>query len=302
MQLFNYSNNKLSDLKEKPFKLEKEIQSLFESNLTQFTGLEFVKSECVIKNSRIDTLAFDPETKAFVIIEYKREQNYSVVDQGVSYLNLMLEYKDNFIVEYNEIKGDTLKRKDIDWSQTRMLFVSPGFTDFQKQATNFKDFGIELWEIKRFEHDIIFVNPIQKARSAPTIKQIHTSSSSEINKISKEIKVYEEEDHFVDKSDDIKELYEQYRDAILNLSSDLQIKVTKLYLAFKKDKRNVTDIKIQNKGLKISINLSKGMLDDPKGIAKDMSHIGHWGNGDYEINISDTKDLEYIMSLVKQAL
>lgn len=154
------------------FSFEREIQSLFESNLYSFTGLEFIKSEFTIKNNRIDTLAFDPESQAFVIIEYKRERNYSVIDQGVSYLNLMLDYKADFIVEYNENQSKQLKRQDVDWSQSRIIFVSPSFTDFQKQSTNFKDLGIELWEIKRYQGGIVSVNPLQKAKSAPSIKQV----------------------------------------------------------------------------------------------------------------------------------
>ena len=72
MQLFQDNKSSLLDLREIPFKLEKEIQELFEKNLFQITGLEFVKSEFSIQNQRIDTLAFDIENSAFVIIEYKR--------------------------------------------------------------------------------------------------------------------------------------------------------------------------------------------------------------------------------------
>jgi len=64
-------------------------------------GLHLVKSEFSIKNKRIDTLAFDPESKAFIIIEYKRNKNISVVDQGFTYLSLMLENKADFIIEYS---------------------------------------------------------------------------------------------------------------------------------------------------------------------------------------------------------
>jgi len=103
MQIFSNKNSKLKILKEKPFKLEKEIQSLFEENLETISNLKFVKSEFVIKDYRIDTLAYDTEANAFVIIEYKRERNFSVIDQGITYLNLMLEYQANFIVEYNEV-------------------------------------------------------------------------------------------------------------------------------------------------------------------------------------------------------
>ena len=101
MQLFQDNKSSLLDLREIPFKLEKEIQQLFEKNLFQITGLEFVKSEFSIQNQRIDTLAFDIENSAFVIIEYKRGHNYSVFDQGVAYLNTLLKYKADFVLEYN---------------------------------------------------------------------------------------------------------------------------------------------------------------------------------------------------------
>ncbi|SCH48812.1 Uncharacterized conserved protein [uncultured Clostridium sp.] len=42
------------------------------------------------------------------------------------------------------------------------------------------------------------------------------------------------------------------------------------------------------------------MLDDSKGIARDVTNIGHWGNGDYEIQLSNDDELEYIFSLIKQ--
>ena len=56
-----------------------------------------------------------------------------------------------------------------------------------------------------------------------------------------------------------------------------------------------------NKALKIWINLKKGELDDSKGLAQDISNIGYWGNGDYELQVSDDDNLEYIISLIKQS-
>jgi predicted transport protein len=50
------------------------------------------------------------------------------------------------------------------------------------------------------------------------------------------------------------------------------------------------------------INLKKEALDDPKVIAKDVSNFGHWDNGEYQIVVKDTQNLEYIMSLIKQAI
>ncbi|WP_241314532.1 DUF5655 domain-containing protein [Chryseobacterium arthrosphaerae] len=302
MQLFKNNQQVVSILKEIPFRLEKDIQNIFESNLQTLTNWKFIKSEFTIKANRIDTLAYDSENNSFVIIEYKKDRHFSVVDQGVSYLNLMLEYKADFIVEYNESQNQTIKRADIDWSQSKVIFVSPAFTDFQKQASNFKDLPIELWEIKQYENDIILINTIKKSKAAPNIKEVKSEENSIINKVTKEVTVYTEELYLLGKNDSVIELYESYKQAILNLSSELEVHPKKWYIAFK-TKTNVIDIQVQANSLKMWINLKKGQLDDPKNIMRDVSDLkGHNGNGDYEIIVKDTENLEYIMSLVKQAL
>lgn len=302
MKLYHQHTETLSSLKEKPFKLEKDIQKLFETNLEQITDFKFVKSEFIIKNVRLDTLAFDEESKAFVIIEYKRERNDGVVDQGLSYLNLMLEYKGDFIVEYNESCNKNLKRTDIDWSQSKVLFVAPSFNNYQKQSSNFKDLPIELWEIKQFENDIIVINPIKKSQSAPSFKQVQSNKQdSEISKVVKEVVVYDEERFIQNKSDEIIELYNTYKEAILNLAPNIEVQPLKWVMMFKGE-RKFAYIEVQKKCLKLWINLKLGQLDDSKGLTRDVSNVGHGGNGDYELTITDTKNLEYIMSLVKQAL
>jgi predicted transport protein len=300
MALYTNQSGKIEEVKEKPFKLEKDIQKVFEANLYSIMGLELVKSEFTIKNKRIDTLAYDAQACAFIIIEYKRDKNISVVDQGFTYLSLMLENKADFIVEYNESLKRNLKREDVDWSQTRVAFVSPSFTENQIQATNFKDFAIELWEVKQFENDTLAINPIKKSVAAESIKPI-TQQTQSLKNITAEIKVYTEQDHIEKASDLTAELYEKFKAAIHNLTDGIEVKPQKFYIAFKKGK-NVTDIAILKKSLKLFINVKAGQLDDPKKLAQDVSNIGHWGNGDYQIQVEDDKDLEYIMSLVKQAI
>ncbi len=301
MKLYHQKNQTtLSNLKEQPFKLEREIQNLFEANLPEVMGLQLVKSEFSIKNKRIDTLAFDPETNAFIIIEYKRNKNISVVDQGFTYLSLMLENKADFIIEYNETLKGNLKRNEVDWTQTRVAFVSTSFTENQKTATNFKDIAIELWEVKRYENKLISINEVRKSKSAESIKPI-TQNNEKLKSVTEQLKVYTEEDHLKRRSDEVVELYETYKTAILNLSDDIEVDYRKDYIAFKKNS-NIADITVQKNGLKIWINLKKGNLDDPRNLMRDVSEIGHWGNGDYEVVVKDDKHLEYIMSLVKQAL
>ena len=300
MAIYSIKNNKLQEVHEQPFRLEREIQEIFEANLNDVMGLRLVRSEFTIKNKRIDTLAYDEQSKAFIIIEYKRDKNISVVDQGFTYLGLMLENKADFVLEHQVQLDSNLRMTDVDWSQTRVVFVSPSFTDNQVHATNFKDIAIELWEIKRYTNGTVAISPVKKSKSAASIKPI-TQQNTELKSIADEIRVYTEEDHRSGTSEEIFELYEKFRDAILNLADDIEIKPQKFYVAFKKD-GNIACLEMQKKKMKIYIGAKAGTLDDPKRLAKDVSNIGHYGTGDYEVQVSNDNDLEYIMSLVKQVV
>ena len=162
MPLFSIKKDKLERVKEVPFKSErKDIQRITEYSLREVFGFELVRSELELDNLRIDTLAFDNENKSFIIIEYKINQSFSVIDQGYAYLSLLVNNKADFILEYNESKNKNLKRDDIDWSQSRVLFIAPQFTTYQKQAINFRDLPLELWEISRYENNTILFNQLK---------------------------------------------------------------------------------------------------------------------------------------------
>jgi predicted transport protein len=300
MALYASKNEKLIEIHEMPFKLEREIQGVFETNLAVVMGLQLVRSEFTIKNKRIDTLAYDEQSKAFIIIEYKRDKNVSVVDQGFTYLGLMLENKADFVLEHQAQLGSRLRMTDVDWSQTRVVFVSPSFTDNQIQATNFKDIAIELWEIRRYTNGTVAINPLKKSKSATSIKPI-AQQNTELKAIADQIRVYTEDDHRINTSEEIFELYEKFRDAILNLADDIEIKPQKHYVAFKKD-GNIACLEMQKKKMKIYISAKADSLDDARGIAKDVSNVGHYGTGDYEIQVTNDNDIEYIMSLIKQVV
>jgi hypothetical protein len=299
-----YSQGKsLQLIKENQFKYEKEIQQMVENNITTLLNLVFIKSEYSLNNFRIDTLAFDFETKSFVIIEYKRDKTFSVVDQGYAYLSLMLNNKADFILEYNENKHDNiLKKTDVDWSQSRVIFVSPSFTSYQKEAINFKDLPIELWEIKRFENNTVSFEQIQKTNAIESIKTISKSSDKTVEKVNQEVKVFTENDHLQKADFKIIELYEKLKGGLLNLDDNVNIQPKKQTIGFRIDNAIFCDILILKKGLNIYINLKSGDLLDEKKIARDVSNIGHWGNGSYEIKLTDSENFEYILGLLKQSL
>lgn len=291
MALYKYALNGFSLIKEKPFKLEKEIQKVFEQHLPLIMGVEMVKSEFTVKDRRIDTLGFDPHTRSFVIIEYKRERNASVIDQGFTYLSLMLQNQADFILEYNEVMRKSLKRNDVDWSQTKVVFVSQGFTANQREAVNFKDLPIELWEVKRYENDSLSITPIRKSHASVSIKTV-MQNHKEYKEVTEKIKSYSEDNLLQGKSDEVAELYETYKNAILNLDTSIETKPQKHYISFWKDTQCFCSVLLQNTGIKIVINLPKGRLDDGKKLARDVSGVGHLGTGDYEVKVTDTRFLE----------
>lgn len=299
MLLYQINNNKMEEIKEKPFKKEIELHKLCENNLENIFGLKFVKREFNFNNFRLDTLAFDESNKSFVIIEYKKTSNFSVIDQGYAYLSLMLNNKAEFILEYNESCKESLKREDVDWSQSKVIFVSPTFNNYQKESINFKDLPFELWEVKRFSNDTISFNNIKPSKTSESINTIATTSE-QIKTVNKEVVVYTEEDHLNKSSEDIVELYNTIKEFILSLDYSITIKPKKLEIGFSYKNKIIIDILLQKKALKIWLNTRYGMLDDSKGIARDVTNIGHWGNGDYEIQLSNDDELEYIFSLIKQ--
>lgn len=288
-------NNK--ELKQNDFKNEKELQTFFENNIDSILGYKFIDTEFIVGNFRIDSLAFDEESKSFRIIEYKNVKNYSLVDQGYTYLKLMLERKADFVLQYNIKTKSSLTTKDIDWSQARIVFVSPIYTDYQLNATDFKNIPIDLVKVTRYEEDIIEINFIKKTSN---VKMQDIQSESIQNEVNKEIIVYTEEDHLSKVSDDIRNIYEKLKNRILELD-DIDLEAKKLYIAFK-GTRNIIDIEFHKNKLKVYINMKKGSLNDPLKITKDISNTGHWGNGDYCVTIDSEDEIDNIIPLIKQSL
>ena len=241
---------------------------------------------------------------SFSIIEYKNSSNFSVIDQGFSYLSTALNNEAEMVLKYNEVTGNTLSKKDIDWSQTKVLFISTKFNQYQKTCINFADLPIYLFEIKKYGDQINFIEHFPTSKAIlPNSNKVKAKYNkiSLIDQVKKQTKVYTE-DRFLDSpkyTDETKELYLDIREKISDLN-DTQIKVTKEYIGFIATK-NFCSISFQKNNLKLWVNLKIGELTDTKGIARDVSNIGHYGMGDYEIHVTPNSDLEYIMSLIQQA-
>ena len=302
MKLYSVKDKKLNYIRSQPFGLERDIQELVEQNVEELFGLEFVKSEMSIGGFRLDTLCFDKENNSFVIIEYKKGSSYSVIDQGYTYLSILLNNKSDFILEYNEAKDKTLKRDGIDWTQSKIIFISPKFSEYQKNSINFKNVPFELWEITQFQNHTIGLNRIE-TNSEVDINTTSTDEKSVVKQVSKEIVTIDEEYHLGKSSnrpDNVVELYHKLKERILQMGDDIEVRYKKQTINFKRYSV-FTDLIIYNKGVVVVINLKKGELDDPLRKTEDLSDKGHWGNGDYKLLVKSEDDLEYGISLIKQS-
>jgi predicted transport protein len=302
VKLYSLKDKKLNHIRSQPFGLERDIQDLVERNVEELFGLEFVKSQMSLGGFRLDTLCFDRENNNFVIIEYKKGSSYSVIDQGYTYLSVLLNNKSDFILEYNEIKGKALRRDGVDWSQSKIIFISPKFSDYQKNSINFKNVPFELWEITQFNNDTIGMNRIETSSEV----DINTTSKDEksvVNRVSDQILTIDEAYHLEKSSkrpDFVVELYNKLKDRILQLGDDIEIRYNKQTINFRRY-AVFADLIIYNRGVVVVLNLKKGELSDPLRQTEDVSVKGHWGNGDYKLLIKSDDEIEYGISLIKQS-
>ena len=311
MDLYNLKNNTLEPVDRESFSLEKDIQVLIENNVETLFNLEFISTEFTIGDFRLDSLCFDNETNSFVIIEYKKGSSYSVIDQGYSYMSVMLNNKSDFILEYIEKTGKSLKKGEIDWSQSRIIFISPSFNSYQKNSINFKDVPFELWEIKKFSNNTITLNQYQST-SKESIQKIEGNKNSVIKDVGKEVKIFEEKDHTSKSTEGLIDNWNKLKEICSDLDG-VEFVPKRYYMSLMIGNKNVVVFIFRKE--KIQIELNRGninpdgkksrnyfTLDDPKKISQKSSW--EWKSGTkgsiYKIPFNKNSDIDYMMFLIKQ--
>ena len=298
--------SRLTELREIGFQNEKTMQKFCEKNMEALLGLQFVASEFSVAQFRFDSVAYNVTTNSFIIIEYKNDRNFSVVDQGYSYIATLLNHKADFVLKYNQIFHVSKGLEDFDWTQVRVFFVAPQYTKYQLNSINFSDLPMELWKIKQYEQGIILIEPIKPTNTSASISgYVSTENTSgpihasgEISESENEVIVYTEDDRLRDGTETSRELYYELRDYVMSLNDGISMKPTKLYVAFQLNNHNLIDIKLQKNSIVLWLNTQYGFLDDPRHLITDVTHIGHHGNGNCQIKISNSAHMGYIKDLI----
>lgn len=315
MKLFNQKKDSVDEVKQVPFKLERDIQNLVEKNTESIFNLLFIQSELRVDKYRIDSLCFDEENNSFVIIEYKKGSSYSVIDQGYTYLQLLLNNKSDFLLVLSQYFNKVFNTNQIDWSQSKIIFVSPSFNSYQKDSVNFKNLPFELWEIKRFSNNTLIFN-LHKSSSNESIQSLNTSKNKNlISSVSKEVKVYDIEDLISNIS---QKNLDKWNEIVgrLNEMEGVELKPKKnyvsmiiggvsfktiLYLSFQKNKMKITIIRgVHNPDGYKGENYFT--IDDPKNVTTKTQRTLNNGSTQkfYDITVDNDFDIDYLMFLIKQ--
>ena len=301
MSLFKVSNNNASRLK--PITnlngkriLERDVQCIFEASLHELLGVHFLASEYSTSfGGRMDTLGIDDESNP-CIIEYKKGQNENVINQGLSYLRWLLDHKDSFEKLCNEKKVSTT----IQWAAPRVICVAESYNKFDTDTADLLPINIELYRYKLYEDGLLTLDTENyqkvKLQDAPKF----TTDSGKAEKLQETFTL---DYHLAMASEETKTLFESLKERILAIDTEIIEDPKKMYVAYKTT-RNFVDVVFKKSKLKLYINMKTGTLDDPRGLARDVEspvHIGHWGNGDYEVEVTASTDLDYVMDLIQQS-
>lgn len=301
IQLFRVdANGRACELSGRAAAVEKQLQSLIEAQMECFLGVRFLASEYATGKThkgRIDSMGLD-ENYCPVIIEYKRHSNENVINQGLFYLDWLLDHQAEFRWLVMEKLGKDAADQ-IEWSGTRLLCIAADFTRYDQHAVQLIQRNIELVRYKLFGDDLLLlelVNAVSVAKTvfSPKTSQVEPEKTASVGKD----KTWQEQLSIAPM--EIVSLYEQTTSYLHSLGDDVQEKSLKLYIAFRRLK-NFASVVIQPKRLLIFLKLSPDSLALEVGFSRDVRSVGHWGTGDLELSLRNDADLEKAKVLIERS-
>lgn len=284
--------------------LEKTLQALIEGQMETFIGVRFLASEYATGKThrgRIDSLGLD-ENGCPVIVEYKRHSTENVINQGLFYLDWLLDHQAEFRWLVMEKFGKEAAQQ-IEWAGTRLLCIASDFTRYDQYAVQQIPRNIELIRYKLFGEDLLLLELVnaQSVPDATAVKPVPTSASSTEHETSKPAgKDRSLTENLALATPQIRALYEQTASLLLSLGDDVQQKGLKLYTAFRRLKNFACVIVYPNR-LLITLKLDPSTVTFEEGFSRDVSQVGHWGTGDVELCLLGPLDLQRAQILLERS-
>lgn len=283
----------------KPVKLEKEIQELIEQNMDTFFGVRFLASEYTISHAdgadvqggRIDSLGLD-ENNCPVIFEYKRDSNENVINQGLFYLDWLIDHRADFkLLVMDKLGNETAEA--IDWSSPAVYCIANAFGKYDLHAIKQMNRNIRL---VRYANggDVIMFEYLNAPASGGTTAAFGMAGDSGSKRVDK---TYLQ--HYEETTDTLREIVDEVRHHMGEQGDDVSESVLKLYLAIKKV-RNIVCVEVNNSRVILHLHLDPDTVELNDYVI-DARNKGHWGTGDLEISLKTMDELEAVKPLLDRA-
>ena len=303
IQLFRLQNNTATELTASAAALERNLQTLIEGQMETFLGVRFLATEYATGKThrgRIDSLGLD-ENNCPVIIEYKRHSNENVINQGLFYLDWLLDHKAEFRWLVMEKLGKEVA-DSVEWSGTRLLCIAADFTRYDQHAVQQIPRNIELIRYKLFGEDLLLLELVNTQTvaesSTESVKPSPVDAGPAATKPQGKDKSFAEQ--LEGAAPDIQALYADLRSFVFAQGDDVTEKQLKLYVAFRKLKNFASVVMYPGKMLAM-LKLNPDTVALEEGFSRDVRQIGHWGTGDLELCLRNAQDLERAKPLLERA-
>lgn len=297
IKLFKIAGGQVDELVGTTDTIEKSVQTLFERNLEAFLGVRFLASEFTTTNGgRIDTLGLD-ENGCPVILEYKRAANENVVNQGLFYLDWLMDHRKDFQWLVLEKLGKEAA-ESVDWSAPRLICIAGDFSRYDDHAVRQMQRNIELIRYRRFGTDLVMLDLVTatSAKGVPVEAGIGDGAAPGAGKYKTISAVLEE------LNGDMLDRYEALKAYLLALGDDVQETTLRFYIAFKRI-RNFACVEFRPTTGKILVfvKVDPSTVTLEPGFTRDVSQVGHFGTGDLEITLTKPKDLEKAKPFIERS-
>jgi predicted transport protein len=293
MKLFRLDKNHVEEIAVRSIAVEKTLQSLIERHLEKFLSVRFLGSEYSTGKThkgRIDTLGID-ENGSPVIIEYKRALNENVINQGLFYLDWLLDHKGEFELLVTKQHGQQVAAS-IDWTSPRLCCIASDFTKYDEHAVQQMNRNIELIRYRRYGDTLLLFELVNATTREPIAEK--GDGRDQIYKSFVE--------YLAQSSSALKDRYETLRAFIEALGDDIQTKQLKNYIAFRRLKNFAcVEVRPQLETILVYVKLDPKAVTLESDFTRDVTEIGHYGTGDLEIRIRTDADLEKAKPLLAKS-
>jgi len=299
IKLFRLSKTGVKELSGSSVALEKSLQTLIENNLEVFLGIRFLATEHYTGRThggRIDTLGID-ENYCPVIIEYKRAANENVVNQGLFYLDWLLDHRAEFKLLVMEKLNKSISEK-IEWSNPRLLCIAGDFNKYDVHAVSQMNRNIELIRYRKYDDDMLLLELVNATAATETIVKAGIPPNSGKSKSTR----YTVTESLSKADPQLQDLHESVKSYLLALGDDVQLKTLKYYFAFQRIKNFAcVEVHPQTRHIIMYLKINPAAVKEEKGFIRNVANIGHQGTGDIEVILGTRDDFEKVKYLIQQS-